>query len=272
MKNKSAINIFLNKKKNPTIFSLIEKTATAGYEINFDNTINEPINLILDQDNFPAIKITIKENANIEFSLTTSKPISNLELNFSLIMEKSAKAKITFVPKITHLISNFNLQLKENSYLEFRYQFKNCQFIKNNILADLANKNAELYIKSLSELKQQEKFYNYTKINHLANETKSTQLHKSILKQHSEYNFWGQINVLPNINNIIAKKENKNLVLSNSALVYSRPELKIASENIKCSHGASIGQLDQNSLFYLKSRGIKLNLAKKMLINAFKVS
>ncbi|MEE8202881.1 MAG: SufD family Fe-S cluster assembly protein, partial [Alphaproteobacteria bacterium] len=81
--------------------------------------------------------------------------------------------------------------------------------------------------------------------------------------------FQGRIIVRPNAQKTDAHQLNKNLLLSESAQVDSKPELEIRADDVKCSHGATVGELDSEALFYLRSRGLDLGLAERLLIEAF---
>jgi len=106
-------------------------------------------------------------------------------------------------------------------------------------------------------------------VDHLASHGASSMLYKGILDKKSRAVFNGKVYVHPATKQISAHQANHNLLLSNEAEVNSKPELEIYSDDVKCTHGATIGQLDHESLFYLTSRGIEKNEAHKLLIRAF---
>lgn len=109
----------------------------------------------------------------------------------------------------------------------------------------------------------------HTDINHEASHTASDQSYKGIVGQKSRAVFNGKIKVIKNIKQAIANLQNKNLLLSSESEVNTKPELEIYSDDVKCHHGATVGQLDQQMLFYLQSRGIPLETAYRMLLTAF---
>ena len=75
--------------------------------------------------------------------------------------------------------------------------------------------------------------------------------------------------VRPDAQKTDAKQSNPNLLLSNGALAHTRPQLEIYADDVKCTHGATVGRLDEDAIFYLRSRGIGLDEARKVLIRAF---
>lgn len=106
-------------------------------------------------------------------------------------------------------------------------------------------------------------------IDHFAKRTTSEMLYKGILDKKSRAVFNGHLHVNENAQKILAYQANHNLLLSNDAEVYSKPELVICADDVKCKHGATIGQLDEDALFYLRSRGIDRKEAMNILIKGF---
>ncbi len=108
-----------------------------------------------------------------------------------------------------------------------------------------------------------------TEIDHAAPHTTSAQLFKNVLDDRSRAVTQGRVVVRPDAQKINADQSNKNLLLSPGARADSKPELRIFADDVKCSHGATMGDLDQEAIFYLQSRGIPEDEARKLLIHAF---
>ena len=108
-----------------------------------------------------------------------------------------------------------------------------------------------------------------TVIDHVAPGSHSNEHYRGVLDDESHGVFQGRIIVRPNAQKTDAHQLNKNLLLSESAQVDSKPELEIRADDVKCSHGATVGELDSEALFYLRSRGLDLGLAERLLIEAF---
>lgn len=104
---------------------------------------------------------------------------------------------------------------------------------------------------------------------HQAPQTTSSQVYKGILYDQSRSVFDGKITILKNAQQVRAEQLNKNLLMSSEAEVDTKPQLKIDADDVKCSHGATIGRLDRNELFYLQSRGIDKQSGEQMLSQAF---
>jgi len=110
---------------------------------------------------------------------------------------------------------------------------------------------------------------NHTTLEHASAHCQSRELYKGILAERSRAVFNGRIVVRPGAQKTDAKQSNPNLLLSRDALVHTRPQLEIYADDVKCTHGATIGRLDGEALFYLRSRGIGATDARKMLVRAF---
>jgi Fe-S cluster assembly protein SufD len=110
---------------------------------------------------------------------------------------------------------------------------------------------------------------NHTSIDHAKPHAASHELYKGILEGHSTAVFNGKILVRKDAQKTDAKQTNKNLVLSEDAVINTKPELQILADDVRCTHGATIGQLDPEGIFYLQSRGIGLADARNLLIYAF---
>ena len=108
-----------------------------------------------------------------------------------------------------------------------------------------------------------------TTIDHVKPNATSHELYKGILDGHSSAVFNGKIIVRKDAQKTDAKQTNKNLVLSEDATINTKPQLEIFADDVRCTHGATVGQLDAESIFYLRSRGIGVEDARRMLIEAF---
>jgi len=109
----------------------------------------------------------------------------------------------------------------------------------------------------------------FTTIDHAAPHTTSEELYKGILGDRSKGIFCGRVEVRPDAQKIDAQQTNRALLMSDSAAVHTRPQLEIYADDVRCSHGASIGQLDADALFYLRARGVGEEEARALLMRAF---
>jgi len=142
-------------------------------------------------------------------------------------------------------------------------------FVRNNVYVKLAEEHAEANIYGLSLVDGKQHIDNYTFIDHAVPNCQSNELYKNILDDEATGAFNGRILVRPDAQKTQAFQSNKNICLTNNARMYTKPQLEIYADDVKCSHGATVGQIDENALFYLKSRGIGDREARMMLMYAF---
>ncbi|MCL5283933.1 MAG: Fe-S cluster assembly protein SufD [Armatimonadetes bacterium] len=140
---------------------------------------------------------------------------------------------------------------------------------RNNLNAILAGMGGECTLNGLYLIAGNQRLDNHTLIEHTVPECASHELYKGILNGHSHAVFNGRVRVRPGAQKTDAKQTNKNLLLSNDALVNTQPQLEIYADDVKCTHGATIGQLDEEAVFYLRSRGIDLEAASGLLTYGF---
>jgi Fe-S cluster assembly protein SufD len=110
---------------------------------------------------------------------------------------------------------------------------------------------------------------NHTTIDHATAHCGSHEVYKGILWGKARAVFNGKIVVRPDAQKTDAKQTNKALLLSDDAQINTKPELEIFANDVKCTHGAAIGQLDDDAIFYLRTRGLTYGEARTMLIHAF---
>jgi Fe-S cluster assembly protein SufD len=166
-------------------------------------------------------------------------------------------------------ISNIHSKVqKDASYTNFFF-IQGTKTLRNNIDVALNENGAECFVHGLYLLDGEEVCDSYTQIHHNSSHTHSNQFYKGILKGEARVIFTGNINVKKDSQQITSEQLNKNLVLSNKAQVFSRPQLEVAADDVKCGHGATIGRLSDEEIFYLESRGITEKTAKAMLSEGF---
>lgn len=140
--------------------------------------------------------------------------------------------------------------------------------VRNDVNAVLSE-GAECTLNGLYVVNGEQHIDNHTAIDHAKPHGASHELYKGILDGHSSAVFNGKILVRKDAQKTDAKQTNKNLVLSEEAVIDTKPELQIHADDVRCTHGATIGQLDPEGIFYLQSRGIGLADARNLLIYAF---
>ena len=142
-------------------------------------------------------------------------------------------------------------------------------FIRNNLNFEQNGSNCESNMNGISVLSNNQLADNHTFIDHKKSHCRSNEMYKGIYLESSKGVFNGKIMVRQDSQKIDAFQANNNLLLSKNATIDSKPQLEIYADDVKCSHGCTIGQLDNDALFYMRSRGIGVKEAKALLTYAF---
>ena len=140
---------------------------------------------------------------------------------------------------------------------------------RNDVNVALAGSGAECTLNGLYMTSNKQHVDNHTVVDHLKPHCNSRELYKGILDDRSSAVFNGSVIVRKDAQKTDARQSNKNLLLSEGATINSKPQLEINADDVKCAHGTSIGHLDEDSIYYLRSRGIGLNEARTVLTYGF---
>ncbi|MDO8643699.1 MAG: Fe-S cluster assembly protein SufD [bacterium] len=184
----------------------------------------------------------------------------NASLNLIKLQEESLKSSHTSVTKVSQKRgSRFHSQLISLGGLS----------VKNRIESELAAEGAEVLLDGLFLAHGKQQINLETWIDHAKPHASSQELYKGILDGQSHSIFNGTIVVRPGAQKTTALQMNKNLLLSKEAVIDTKPQLEIDANDVQCRHGATVGQLDPEAIFYLRSRGLSENKARSLLTNAF---
>ncbi len=161
------------------------------------------------------------------------------------------------------------IALEANAELILNYRITNVQSWQEACVIHLQGSGAKVKIRGIMHgVAKADLQYGLT-VNHSADHTESDIEFRTVAEDKSRIMFDGLIKVLPHVKSIVANEQNRNLLLSNEAVVESRPRLEIDSNEVACRHGSTVGDLDPEQLFYLCSRGIAETEARQILITAF---
>lgn len=142
-------------------------------------------------------------------------------------------------------------------------------FIRNNAYVELLGEGVDAQVNGLALVDQHQYLDAHTIVDHRFPHCRSSQLFKHLVDDHGEVSFRGIINVHRNAQKTEAYQRNANLLLTDEAKAHTRPQLIIHADDVKCSHGATIGQLDEDARFYLQARGIPPREVNRLLMFAF---
>ncbi len=220
------------------------------------------------------IDFKLEENACLRlvdiFKDNSEKNFLNIYYNFELDISSILKNY-----KIDKSINNNvkysynNVKQQANSISETFILSSGSKFFKNEINCDLLGQYSSAFVNGIFDLDDENHHEIKSNINHLVENTKSYQLVKSVLEKKSKAVYQGKIFVSSEAQKTDGYQLSNAILLSENSEFNAKPELEIYADDVKCSHGSSSGSLDENSIFYLMSRGLNYKGAKKLLINGF---
>mgnify|MGYP004446800903 CR=1 FL=1 len=158
---------------------------------------------------------------------------------------------------------------KGNSCLSISIITIGCNNVTNDMDVQLVGEGADLRLLGLYLTDGGEKVTNRTIVTHQVGHCTTNQLYKGALGGESQASFEGKIIVNPNAQKALAQQTNRNILLSDKAKVHAEPQLEIYADDVKCSHGATTGQIDLSQLFYMQQRGIDEDSARRLLTAAY---
>jgi hypothetical protein len=198
---------------------------------------------------------TLDSQCNTEFSIKIINKQSELSLHQAVRQKcNSAQETLTIINESNVTLNQWHHHSDNQKSLITIYNAKEHSNAKVNLRADLSTE-AKLDI--------------FSDMRHIKEETTSTTTFKCILKDNSSAVLTGKIFIDENCNKTQASFSSKHILASEKAHVFSRPQLEINSDDVICGHGSSTGFLQPEEIFYLESRGIRKDIAKKLLLNAF---
>lgn len=155
------------------------------------------------------------------------------------------------------------------SHFEINTITLNGSFVRNDAQVMIQGEHAQTYLNGAYWLKEEQHVANYTTIDHQVANCESFETYKGVAADKASAVFNGKVFVRKDAQKTNAYQSNANVLLSENASINSKPELEIYADDVKCSHGSTTGQLDENALFYLRARGLSEAAAKNLLLQAF---
>jgi Fe-S cluster assembly protein SufD len=166
-------------------------------------------------------------------------------------------------------VSTLRIQQERNANVESHSLLLGGALVRNNVHPVLAGEGGECLINGLYIGKGRQHMDNYMLVEHAKPHCNSRQFYNGILDEQAHGVFHGRIIVHKDAQKTDAKQTNRNLLLSDDAQIDTKPQLEIYADDVKCTHGATIGQVEENALFYLRSRGLDEVAARRLLLYAF---
>ena len=240
--------------------------------------LEDPIHLIFyatgpDTVNYPRIQLQLEDGAQatvVEEYLGDGRsltcPVTEVVLGQEAVLDYHKFQ--TEATEAWHL-GAFRTRLGRNAQLQGHFATTGGHRVRTDILALVDGEGAHCDLRGLNLTEANQLGDYHVRVEHLRPHCTSQQLFKGVLDGKSRTVFDGTIYVAPHAQQIDARQNNRNLLLSRHALANSNPRLEILADDVKCSHGSTIGFLDPDQLFYLRSRGIGERQARAMLVYAF---
>jgi len=276
---------------------------------NFNQNSNDDNSLLSLNNSFSnkIHNILVKKNYSFKKPLIiyqiTNEKVSNTNINFQLNfeLEENSSIKIinlsddnsekNFINNLFNfnlgknsILKNYKIDKKSNTNIKYDYssitQKENSisetfifssgsDYIKNEVSCNLEGQYSSAFINGIHLLSKNKHHEIRTNTNHLYENTKSYQLIKSVIDDSSKSVYQGKIYVDSKAQKTDGYQLSKAVLLNEQAEFNAKPELEIYADDVKCSHGSASGSLDENSIFYLMSRGLDQKTAKELLINGF---
>ena len=252
-------------------------------------------------------KISIKEDYALKKPLivyhTTNNKIKSKNINLKLEFQLEENSSLRLIDLFNDSAENnfinifYNFDLKKNSILKnykidktqnknIKYSYNNIEqetnsvsetfifssgsnFSKNEVNCNLNGEYSSAFVNGIFSLHHEQQHEIRTIINHLVENTKSYQLIKSVLGKNTKSAYQGKIFVDSKAQKTDGYQLSKAILLDETSEFNAKPELEIYADDVKCSHGSASGSLDENSIFYLMSRGLNYQQSKELLINGF---
>ena len=244
--------------------AILEKPLEVVFASHQDLSLSQPRNLVLMGKGAKAQVIerfiSLQDGKTLCNSVTEILLHEQSELDYYLIQEQSKQA---------NQICGVWARQKAGSRFSCRTVTFGGALVRNDLRTEMIGPDAHCDMLGVYSLSQKQHVDNHTTMIHGAENCTSNELYKGVLNQRSRGVFHGRIKVEKGAQKTDAKQTNNTLLLSRDAEIDTKPQLEIYADDVKCAHGATIGQLDETSLFYLRSRGVDPESARSMLTYAF---
>jgi Fe-S cluster assembly protein SufD len=218
--------------------------------------------------------IALEENAEAKVIFSYNGEGEEYFLNYATEVFAGENASLQLYEFKNESDAAFHIGSTESSLAENanynHYEFDlSGKLVRNNLTADLDGENIECHFYGFYVAKENRHADNHTYINHNKPNCFSNEIYKGILDDEAKAVFSGKILVAKDAQKTNAYQSNKTILLSDTARIDTKPQLEIYADDVKCTHGATVGQLDSEMLFYIVSRGIPEDTARTLLIKAF---
>lgn len=250
----------------------VPKNTTLEKPLQLVNILNATIPVMVNR----RILIILEENAHAKMLVCDHTQNHELDFLNSQVIEIFAGKNSSFdlydleeSSERTHRVSSLWVHQEEGSNVLVNGITLVNGYSRNDYSIDVVGEHCETHLYGMAIAGNEQHIDNHTDISHKVGHCTSNELFKYILEDKSRGAFSGKIHVAPDSPKIEAYQGNRNICTSQNAKMYSKPQLEIYTDDVKCSHGSTIGQLDQEAIFYMQARGISQEEARMLLMQAF---
>mgnify|MGYP005846533669 CR=1 FL=1 len=276
------INQYFSKlADNKNIFTALNTVSSTPYILKINDKVNnlKPIHFVFiskGEEVFVQPRFLVISGKHSKFNVITSfHSDSNISFNngvFEIVLEENAKLEWTKIQsensESIHVSTEEAYMQANSTFILNTYTF-NGGMVRNNVNVTIDASNCEANLNGLYILDGKQHVDNHTKIAHKKAHSNSNELYKGIMDDASTAVFNGKVHVFKDAQKTNAFQSNKNILLSDNATINTKPELEIYADDVKCSHGSTTGQFDEDAVFYLRARGIGEQSARALLVEAF---
>lgn len=271
---KDGINALNTAFVHGGVFIHVKKGQSVEHPVYIYNITDARTDNIFSQ---PRSLVHISENAQLQLvetyaTIGLSESFTNQVME--IIVEKDAMVeyyKIQNDAAHANQVSTTHIRQIGKSYTHTVVISLNGSIVRNNMNLVLEAERCEAHLYGLYFPTGQTHIDNHTVVDNVKPNCLSNELYKGIMDDNATAVFNGKIFVQPQAQKTNAYQSNKNILLSDAASVNTKPQLEIFADDVKCSHGCTVGQLDEEGLFYLRSRGVNKKTAMSLLVHAFAI-
>ncbi|MGB0917845.1 MAG: Fe-S cluster assembly protein SufD [Flavobacteriales bacterium] len=245
-----------------------------GTQVEDDLVLNQAINLKDGEFRATRVLIVVEDNASlkIQHHYTGASSSSSLLNNLTeVFVGQNAHLELNYVQEIGegNLMTTTEVECQRDSTFTTNCIQLYGSLLRNNLNIRLKGENIETHLNGFYMLNGKELFDNHTLVDHLVPHCESNETYRGILAGKSTGVFNGKVFVHRDAQKTNGYQSNNNILLSDDATMNSKPELEIYADDVRCSHGSTTGQLDEDAVFYLRARGLDEFGATALLLTAF---
>lgn len=252
-------------------FLYVPENVIADKPFNITQIAQGPQNLFINQRNLIILEKGAQANCNIsEHTLSEARFVANTSLHTHLA--EGAQLSLMILQDVHNkaaILNHLHVALDTTAHFRSNTITLRGGFVRNATTAKLNGEHANLNLTGIALVDNKQYVDTITRVEHKVPHGTSSQLFKTLVDQGGEFSFFGHIHVHREAQKTQAYQRNANVLVSDGGLIHTRPQLIIDADDVKCSHGATVGHLDEEAKFYMLTRGIPQQEVTRLLMRAF---